>query len=105
MEPAAELPGLAGVESGGRAGEGSGWQAKDSCPGGSHWPPHPLSSDWGVVLSFPKGVGEAAMWRRSFLFSLLLPLHNPPPPPNNTHTFKGGGSVVSGLLVGSRWIV
>ena len=36
MEPTAELPGLAGVECGGRAGEGGGRQMKDSCPGWSH---------------------------------------------------------------------
>lgn len=34
------------------------------------------------------------MYRRTFPFTPL---------PSNLHTFQGGGSLVSGLLVGSRW--
>lgn len=61
MEPTAELPGLAGVECGGRAGEG-GEANERFLP---RLVPLPSLSSrslrLGVVLSFPKGVGEAVM--------------------------------------------
>lgn len=38
------------------------------------------------------------MWRRCFPFT-----HPRPPAPSSTHTFQGGGSLVSGLFLGSRW--
>lgn len=72
---------------------------KDSCPGWSHcFSPSPRPSDWGVVLSFPKGVGEAVYVEEilSFLYSSLSQ-SSPNPPAPTTH--------LSGRWLNGFWAV